>query len=278
MVWMQGESDAYYAPYAIAYEENLTHFVDRVREDFDSPDMPFVMGLIDCEGLCTYRDPVRIAQANVADADPLVWTIETEDLGRYPDDGWHYHGVGMRVMGERFAQTLLGSTLAEVSQPAFRITGSYTYSWYGFYTVGYRFSVDRPIELTDLGLFDLGMDGLSHASDIGIWNAATGELLATETLPATESDDSPLIGNFRYVAVSPLVLPPGEYVLGSESFESHPDYYVYDAVHTAASGVTWIEGRHVSGSSLSFPTVVAGSSADASLWFGPNILMRTPSE
>jgi hypothetical protein len=274
MIWMQGESDAYTPAFADAYELRLGHFIDRVRTDVETPDMRFVIGLIDCLGLCPYREIVRDAQAAVADADPLVSTIETEDLGRYVDDPGHYHGPGMRVMGERFANALLGEDMAQVSEPAFRLIGAYSYSYYGYFTVGYRFNLTRTVSLTDLGLFDLGADGLLHASDIGIWDAGSGDLLVTETLPASESDSSPLIGNFRYVAISPVTLGPGEYVIGAESFGASPDYYVYEAEHEAAAGAVWVEGRHLTGSSLSFPTEVVPGTADSSAWFGPNFMMR----
>ena len=69
MAWMQGESDACWDVWADAYEDNLTHFIDRVREDVRSPSMAFVAGLIDCRGLCGWRDTVRAATENVAAAD-----------------------------------------------------------------------------------------------------------------------------------------------------------------------------------------------------------------
>jgi hypothetical protein len=210
----------------------------------------------------------------VAEADPLVFTIETEDLGRYSDDPGHYHGVGMRVMGERFAQALLDEPQATVPQPAFTLTGTYTHSYYGAFTTGYTFRVDRPIQVTDLGLFDLGGDGINHATDIGIWHADSGDLIVTETLPASESGTSPLIGQFRYVGISPTLLEPGEYAMGAESFESSPDFYVYEAEISSADGMTWLEGRHAEGSFLSFPTIITPGSADATLWFGPNLLFR----
>ena len=43
-------------------------------------------------------------------------------------------------------------------------------------------------------------------------------------------------------------------------------------------GGTWVEGRQLSGSSLSFPTTVVSGSPDASLWFGPNLLLREVAE
>jgi hypothetical protein len=278
MIWMQGESDAFDVASAEAYQSRMTAFIRRVREDVATPSLPFSMGLIDCESMCPYRDTIRAAQTAVASADLWVSTIETDDVGSYVHDPIHYHGIGQRVMGQRFAQALLGTERSAVPQPAFTLTGRYEYGYYGYFTLGYTFTVDRPVWITDLGMFDLDADGLNHASDIGIWGAADEALITTETLPATESDASPLIGNFRYVAVAPVYLEPGEYVIGNETFGLYPDLYVYNAAHTPAAGMTWIEGRHIEGSSLAFPTTVVAGTADASAWFGPNFLVLEAAE
>ena len=62
-------------------------------------------------------------------------------------------------------------------------------------------------------------------------------------------------------------------MIGSEAFEADPDFYVYGAAHTAAEGLTWVEGRHTAGSSLAFPSTVMEGASDSSLWFGPNFLI-----
>ena len=41
LVWMQGESDAYFEKMVLQYETNLTNFITRVRHDFNTPQFPW---------------------------------------------------------------------------------------------------------------------------------------------------------------------------------------------------------------------------------------------
>ena len=87
MIWMQGESDASVQSFATQYQDNLEHFIHRVREDVNSADMPVAIGLIDCLGLCAWRSIVRDAQTAIAESSDSIHMVETEDLGTYPQDG-----------------------------------------------------------------------------------------------------------------------------------------------------------------------------------------------
>ncbi|MBN2296812.1 MAG: hypothetical protein JXM70_30585 [Pirellulales bacterium] len=108
MIWMQGESDTLKHRYAVKYEKNLRNFISKVRDDFDTSDMPFVLGRI----VTFYGDPadnalVRAAQVTVAkDTKNVAW-IDTDDLswkGAY--DG-HYGTEGQIILGRRFAAKIL---------------------------------------------------------------------------------------------------------------------------------------------------------------------------
>ena len=109
MLWMQGESDA--SPsidFANAYETNLTNLIATVREDFDSPEMPFVLGRI-----LTHFDTrpsggnaiVRAAQEAVADKDDDVYWFDTDSLQLAY--GGHYGTEGQIDLGELFAEKSL---------------------------------------------------------------------------------------------------------------------------------------------------------------------------
>ena len=271
MIWMQGESDASVQSWANAYELNLTRLVARVREDVGVPDLPFSAGLIDCEGLCAYRETVRLAQQAVADADPLVTVFETEDLGRKPEDPWHYHGPGTRTLGTRFAESLLGHELSDAPRQAVELSGLWQYSYSGDFTVGWAFTTTRALQITDLGQLDIEQDGLARTTDVGIWTDG-GALVHTDSVPELAAAWTPLIGHHRYAATEPVVLEPGSYVIGLTTFATDWDWYVYDADTSFDPAVAYVEGRHANGATLSFPTYVNGSSEAAAQWFGPNFL------
>jgi hypothetical protein len=72
-------------------------------------------------------------------------------------------------------------------------------------TVGYSFTVkDSPLNVTKLGVFDYGTNGLSKTNFVGLWNNA-GTLLASVTI--NRGANAPLLGFFRWADLSvPLVL------------------------------------------------------------------------
>lgn len=80
-------------------------------------------------------------------------------------------------------------------------------------TLGWEFSPAVDIEVTSLGLFDAGSDGLEDAHEIGLWTEDRN-LLATANMPAGTGTTK--IGNFRYIEISPVELKTGiTYVIGA---------------------------------------------------------------
>lgn len=72
---------------------------------------------------------------------------------------------------------------------------------------GWTFLVNTPIVLTDLGYYDEGGDGLTQNHPVGLWDN-TGSLMASTTVTGACSLGET---DFRYSAVSSLVLNPGIY-------------------------------------------------------------------
>ncbi len=272
MAWMQGESDAYQEAFANAYGANLEHFIERVRQDVSTPEMPFAMGQIDCPS-CPWRDTVREAQTQVANASETVYSVPTDDLPQNLDN-LHFDASGQRTLGRRLADALLGSsTQAATAQPAFTFTASGQSLYTGNFVVGYAFETTAPIVITDLGTLDLGWDGLSLGSSVAIWEDPGQSLILQATVPAHVSGPSSIWGGWRFVAVEPFELPPGQYIIGSQVYAGSADRYVHDAGVDAASGVRWLEGRHSNGTGLLYPTNVTPNQGT---WFGPNFLFRAP--
>ena len=273
MIWMQGESDACDAAMASNYADNLRHFITRVREDVNAPDMPFAMGKIDCTWHCAYRDIVRQAQQTVADESDIVHIVETVDLPQNLDL-LHFDASGMRTLGQRLAERLLGEPPSDTPQPAFELNASTPatsgYSHYtGNYLVGYSFTIDRWITVTDLGTLDYGLDGLSDGSTVAIWDAETQDMVARTILPSNASAATSIWGGWRFAAIEPTVLEPGEYIIGSQVYSGSLDRYMHNVSATPAEGVAWVNGRHSHGTSVTLPTVISNGAIS---WFGPNFL------
>lgn len=61
------------------------------------------------------------------------------------------------------------------------------------YMIGFQFSVNEDLNVTALGSYDHGIDGLEKETYVGLWNE-DGVLLGSVTVPQFGN----LIGNFRY--------------------------------------------------------------------------------
>lgn len=125
MVWQQGEGDARDIAgmeNSINYGKNLRHFIQRVREQFNAPDMLFVYGYVIPVPLerFTGREEVRAAQGHVdqGSGHPLAlkgaFVVGTDDLplrcdepdSPYPDDRVHFNTYGIIELGNRFARKI----------------------------------------------------------------------------------------------------------------------------------------------------------------------------
>jgi hypothetical protein len=118
----------------------------------------------------------------------------------------------------------LAPTLGDVAfmehDGPFFVSG-YTEIWSGYF-----FRPVTDIEMTAVGFYDHEGDGFALPHEVHLLNAATLELLLTETV---ESAD-PLIDQYRYQSIDPFTLVTGvQYLLLASSNESDfiPSYHAY---------------------------------------------------
>ena len=100
-----------------------------------------------------------------------------------------------------FANVAVGLTVGE-------------YAWAGAGTNGgWQFTVNEPIIVTHLGLFDEWPDGFKIDHPIGLWRLSDEVLLASGTMSAGTGD--PLLDEFRYIDVPDVALDVDvDYVIG----------------------------------------------------------------
>ena len=129
MLWMQGESDAYESQ-ASAYEANLVNFIEVMRKEFNTPDMPFIIarvldhfGGIEPPKIGEQTDPtqasiVRAAQVRVAENTPFVSWFDTDDYEVVDPDSnpGHYGTQGVLDMGKDFASAILKETATQAEE------------------------------------------------------------------------------------------------------------------------------------------------------------------
>jgi hypothetical protein len=113
MLWQQGERDARNSSYGPAYDRNLSHFIRRVRTQFNASSMPFVYGQVLPVALSgyAYRDQVRQGQFNVDEDSGQVFATDGARLVMADDlpmnsDNLHISAAGQLELGIRFADAL----------------------------------------------------------------------------------------------------------------------------------------------------------------------------
>lgn len=120
-------------------------------------------------------------------------------------------------------------------------------------THGWRFTIENPIKVTALGLFDKGNNGLQVSHAVGLWDEEGG-LVGSVVVASGVS--SPLIDRFRYADLDPVTLSPGQiYTVGfyTEGFAPNDgmivddgDFLMSGAIHYEGFGVSdFTDGLHI---------------------------------
>jgi hypothetical protein len=133
-------------------------------------------------------------------------------------------------------------------------------------TYGWKFTVgSSPISVTQLGFFDVGLNGLFDSHQIGIWDTS-GTLLVQATVPAGTAGD--LIGAYRFTLVSDTTLSANtSYLIGAHSLLPNDTAIAFDAPQTYASEINYQSASYFGGSGFGAPATSYGAAHGV---FGPN--------
>jgi len=176
----------------------------------------------------------------------------------------------LRLLGRAVAVAglLLGSVELAGAAPAYTLNNTTAASGLGnpSFTLGSEFTTSVAINVTGLGVFDSGQNGLIDRYPIAIWDSS-GTIVASGTVASGTTD--PLINQFRYDTITAVLLAPGDYRIGAlYTTGNDPLLFPGEAVNFAtAAGITFDEASFAFGGSLTDPTISAGSSP---AYFGPN--------
>ena len=119
----------------------------------------------------------------------------------------------------------VGIPRADAAGVALDFSDTDSWSFAAGLTVGWGFTVNNEIIVTDLGYYDARQPGLTFDHGVGLFRVSDMSLITSGTV--TTSD--PITGLFRYTAVAPVTLDPGVtyYVAGYDPpFTAWP----YDAI------------------------------------------------
>ena len=109
---------------------------------------------------------------------------------------------------------------AAVATPLWEFTSAGNSFSNGSWDFGNNFQVKSTVTVTGLGYFADPNNGFVDANQVALY-ASTGTLLASATVDNTY----PLVGHFRYVTISPVILTPGIYQIDGAS---HADNYTWN--------------------------------------------------
>jgi hypothetical protein len=161
--------------------------------------------------------------------------------------------LGLTILGVALASAALADQVAVDLDVANSIIWGYPTAGYSH---GWEFTVNQTIEVTHLGMVDVGpagfppglnQDGFEIAHPLGIFRLSDGALLTTGTVGPGSGDE--LIGYARYTPVPHVLLTPGEsYVM--TMYSATDAYPVVDFVSiwmstiSPAPEINYVVGRY----------------------------------
>ena len=173
---------------------------------------------------------------------------------------------------------LAGVTSVASAQAITGFTGGSQFDvFYGGSTgdvVGFRFSVNQDIIVTDLGVWNdlnnpFSTSGIDSSHQIGIWDS--GQTLLTSN--AVDGSGT-VVDDWTYMPTSNVTLVTGQtYTIGALYWAGDNDTYVSSASNvTSHADVNWLNSVFPSGGDLGFAFPTEDSSSSSGGRFGPNFL------
>jgi len=157
---------------------------------------------------------------------------------------------------------------ARAATPAVEVYGGAKMTGGTSYSVGWQFTLNDPVQVTALGVYDADGGGLAQGHTVRLYDVTNNQVLTTVTVPQAAPGES--AGGYlaHYTTLpSPITLATGtSYLLAKQN---GLDSYLYNTAVIPASQVNWITGKGVSGG---LPAGASGFNIDYSLgaYFGTN--------
>ncbi len=142
-----------------------------------------------------------------------------------------------------------------------------TQAWTG--SLGMDFDVNSPITITAMGVFNSGQSGITGTLSAEIFNVTTG-LPVAGTLVSLTGTQGTLIDGSRFLSITPVTLPVGDYSIVSWGYSStDPDGNYTDPppstiLNDDGGAISFVgSGRYSpAGTGGTFPTIIDGGAAD----------------
>ena len=129
------------------------------------------------------------------------------------------------------------------------------------FTMGVRFDTNQGIVIDSLGVLDVDENGLDVPYEVGLWDDASGEPLASATVLA--GTGSTLQDGYRFESITPVSLAAGGTFIVAAYYDDRPDTdplrdKLFGSTPTAAPAVALDSvTMFASGDALGFPDLVS---------------------
>ncbi|MBI9019001.1 MAG: hypothetical protein JEZ07_17255 [Phycisphaerae bacterium] len=147
------------------------------------------------------------------------------------------------------------------------------------FSLGYTFTVDSEITVTDLGKFDVEGDGMAADALACLFNWDTGEKLASTVISASSTGEVTSGISTHFAAIDPVILNTGTAYMVAVEVASQ-EFMFGSGIATWDEDINWIEGRATGVGNPAMPdtadvtTFEIARDADA-CYFGPNFKFNT---
>ncbi len=248
VLWHQGESDAADGLSADRYAERLETVIRQMRADAGW-EVPWGIARASYLGGTPTEQlvPVREGQNRVLDQVAETFAGPDTDLLQGPDiraEGQAHlaeAGLMMHALGwDQAIQQAFFSARRAVTM----VEENAVFDGPAEYVLGFAFSTDAPITVTDLGRYIPDGEISTRHAEAGLWNL-DGDLLADTVIPAATPIETDANGHrWRFAAIPPTPLPPGSYVVGVRTFASSVDStFTMDSIVEISQDLNWIASR-----------------------------------
>ena len=112
-----------------------------------------------------------------------------------------------------------------------------------FHNIGWQFTVNAPITVDGLGVFDVNAPGLAERHQVGLWDNG-GTLLAQTTVHSL-SALTPSVsnaGDWLFEDIAPIVLQPGTYIT-SAFYPTSADSVIGNATIATTPQISFLASR-----------------------------------
>ncbi len=173
----------------------------------------------------------------------------------------------MRKLAGTLAICLVAAGFASAQTAAFTMSGIVNDNNNNTWCLGWSFTTNAAVSVTALGWYDTNQDGLNERHSVGIFDDTTQLLVAGASTVVSTAD--PLTAQFRYHAVTAVLIPNHSYELVGTTGDTFTDTYTWDPQTINFNPlITFGQDRYDVSTTLIYATSTTGTTVG---WFGPNM-------